>query len=52
MSSTIGERNRFHDAYRGTGYTFGAAAVKHFNALNGIDHILRAHQLCMEGYQV
>lgn len=37
---------------RGAGYTFGAAIVKKFLTLNGMNHILRAHQLCMEGYSV
>lgn len=37
---------------RGAGYTFGATIVRKFLTLNGMNHILRAHQLCMEGYSV
>lgn len=38
--------------YRGAGYTFGSSIVKKFLEINGMEHILRAHQLCMEGYSV
>ncbi len=31
---------------------FGLEVVKKFLHLNNISHILRAHQLCQEGYQV
>jgi serine/threonine-protein phosphatase PPG1 len=37
---------------RGAGYTFGASIVRKFLHLNGMNHVLRAHQLCMEGYSV
>lgn len=37
---------------RGAGYTFGGLVVKKFLEINNMEHILRAHQLCMEGYQV
>lgn len=37
---------------RGAGYTFGSLVVEKFLQENGMDHILRAHQLCMEGFQV
>jgi serine/threonine-protein phosphatase PPG1 len=37
---------------RGAGYTFGASIVRKFLELNGMNHILRAHQLCMEGFSV
>lgn len=36
----------------GAGYNFGKHVVDMFCERNQIDHILRAHQLCMEGYQV
>lgn len=36
----------------GAGYTFGASIVKKFLQLNDMNHVLRAHQLCMEGYSV
>ena len=37
---------------RGAGYTFGISIVKKFLERNKMDHILRAHQLCQEGYEV
>ena len=37
---------------RGAGYTFGGDVVQSFLKENGLQHILRAHQLCMEGFQV
>lgn len=36
----------------GAGYTFGAGIVKKFLQINGMAHILRAHQLCMEGFSI
>lgn len=46
------EREGFSPSQRGAGYTFGANVVSKFLKVNGITHILRAHQLCMDGYQV
>ncbi|KAJ4289504.1 putative serine/threonine protein phosphatase [Collariella sp. IMI 366227] len=46
------DRDEFSLSPRGAGYTFGAQVVKKFLAVNGMSHILRAHQLCQEGYQV
>ncbi|KAI1143121.1 serine/threonine-protein phosphatase PP2A catalytic subunit [Hypoxylon sp. FL0543] len=46
------ERDEFSLSPRGAGYTFGARVVKKFLAVNGMNHILRAHQLCQEGFQV
>ncbi|KAJ2451003.1 putative serine/threonine protein phosphatase [Coemansia sp. RSA 2336] len=37
---------------RGAGYTFGSQVVEKFLHANRLSHILRAHQLCMEGFQV
>lgn len=37
-------------AYRGAGYTFGSGVVYKFLETNNMSHILRAHQLCMEGF--
>ena len=37
---------------RGAGYTFGSEVVRAFLEVNKMQHILRAHQLCMEGYQL
>lgn len=36
--------------FRGAGYTFGSGVVYKFLDENNMHHILRAHQLCMEGY--
>merc|ERR1711939_39941 len=46
------ERDEFSLSPRGAGYTFGAQVVKKFLEVNSMTHILRAHQLCQEGYQV
>jgi serine/threonine-protein phosphatase PPG1 len=46
------ERDEFSLSPRGAGYMFGAQVVKKFLAVNNMNHILRAHQLCQEGYQV
>ena len=45
------ERDEFSLSPRGAGYTFGAQVVKKFLNVNSMRHILRAHQLCQEGYQ-
>ena len=37
---------------RGAGILFGGNMVRRFLHNNNIDHMARAHQLCMEGYQV
>ncbi|KAL2918576.1 putative serine/threonine protein phosphatase [Polyrhizophydium stewartii] len=37
---------------RGAGYIFGEDVTRHFLEINGFGHICRAHQLCMEGYQI
>lgn len=37
---------------RGAGVSFTAEEVKKFSQTNGISHILRSHQVCMDGYQV
>jgi serine/threonine-protein phosphatase PPG1 len=37
---------------RGAGYTFGIDIITKFLHRNKINHILRAHQLCQEGYEV
>lgn len=38
--------------HRGAGYTFGSGVVRKFLEINNMNHILRAHQLCMEGFSV
>lgn len=37
---------------RGAGYLFGEDIVSRFLHLNSISHIIRAHQLCNDGFQV
>ena len=46
------DRDEFSLSPRGAGYTFGAQVVKKFLEVNGMSQILRAHQLCQEGFQV
>lgn len=46
------DRDEFSLSPRGAGYTFGAQVVRKFLEVNKMTHILRAHQLCQEGYQV
>ncbi|POS88298.1 Metallo-dependent phosphatase [Erysiphe pulchra] len=46
------ERDEFSLSPRGAGYTFGAQVVRKFLAVNKMSHILRAHQLCQEGFQI
>lgn len=42
----------FQSTSSGAGYTFGAQVVRKFLEVNSMVHILRAHQLCMEGFSV
>ena len=44
--------NGFTMSARGAGYMFGSDVVERFLRENGVNKILRAHQLCMEGYQI
>eukprot|EP01112_Ceratiomyxa_fruticulosa_P019983 TRINITY_DN667_c0_g1_i1.p1 TRINITY_DN667_c0_g1~~TRINITY_DN667_c0_g1_i1.p1 ORF type:complete len:309 (+),score=54.01 TRINITY_DN667_c0_g1_i1:222-1148(+) len=46
------EKDGFTQSQRGAGYTFGQDVVAKFLKVNKVEHILRAHQLCMDGYQV
>eukprot|EP01090_Pellita_catalonica_P023679 TRINITY_DN9873_c0_g1_i1.p1 TRINITY_DN9873_c0_g1~~TRINITY_DN9873_c0_g1_i1.p1 ORF type:complete len:310 (+),score=25.35 TRINITY_DN9873_c0_g1_i1:48-977(+) len=46
------DKEGFNTSQRGAGYTFGNKVVSKFLRVNGLNHILRAHQLCMDGYQV
>jgi serine/threonine-protein phosphatase PPG1 len=46
------EKEDFVMSPRGAGYYFGKHVVSKFLELNGMTHILRAHQLCMEGFNV
>eukprot|EP00732_Lithocolla_globosa_P005696 Lithocolla_globosa_v1_NODE_6081_length_1139_cov_5.972325.p1 type:complete len:308 gc:universal NODE_6081_length_1139_cov_5.972325:52-975(+) len=46
------DKDEFGVSSRGCGYTFGKVVVERFLQVNKLTHILRAHQLCMEGYQV
>ncbi|KAJ1855811.1 putative serine/threonine protein phosphatase [Coemansia sp. RSA 1822] len=51
-SDPDGDVTGFARSQRGAGYTFGARVVDRFLHTNGMAHILRAHQLCMEGFLV
>jgi serine/threonine-protein phosphatase PPG1 len=46
------EKEGFSVSPRGAGYVFGHDVVLKFLWLNRLDHICRAHQLCMTGYQL
>lgn len=46
------EKGDFAISPRGAGYIFGKEVTRKFLEVNGMGHICRAHQLCMEGYQV
>lgn len=46
------ENGSFSLSPRGAGYKFGVDVVKKFLKMNEMDKILRAHQLCNDGYQV
>jgi len=46
------DRSGFSLSSRGAGFMFGKDVVDKFVHVNGISHIARAHQLCMEGYSV
>lgn len=42
----------FKVSERGAGYVFGELVVKKFLHSNNIDTIVRAHQLCLDGYNI
>lgn len=50
-SDPSAETSGFTMSTRGAGYVFGGDVVAHFLWLNGLDAVMRGHQLCMEGYQ-
>jgi serine/threonine-protein phosphatase PPG1 len=52
MSSSAITDAEFTISPRGAGYLFSGRSVKRFLERNELYHIMRAHQLCMEGYQV
>lgn len=45
-----GDNAGFATSPRGAGYLFGAEVVKVFLHVNNFKNIIRAHQLCVEGY--
>jgi len=45
------DQDGFNTSPRGVGYTFGGNIVAQFLWTNHLDHIIRGHQLCMEGFQ-
>jgi serine/threonine-protein phosphatase PPG1 len=46
------EKEGFLVSPRGAGYIFGHDVVLRFLYINNLEHIARAHQLCMTGYQL
>lgn len=46
------EKEGFVVSPRGAGYVFGHDVVLRFLYMNKLEHITRAHQLCMSGYQL
>ncbi|TPX43451.1 hypothetical protein SeLEV6574_g05049 [Synchytrium endobioticum] len=46
------DKGDFAISPRGAGYVFGRDVIRKFLEINGLGHICRAHQLCMEGYQI
>ncbi|RKO96737.1 hypothetical protein CXG81DRAFT_29356 [Caulochytrium protostelioides] len=49
---SLPSRTDFAVSPRGAGYLFGPVVTQHFLHTNGLGHLCRAHQLCMEGYQL
>lgn len=47
-TTTIACNTYYPSICRGAGYTFGGEVVRRFLSVNGMEHILRAHQICME----
>jgi serine/threonine-protein phosphatase PPG1 len=47
----ISNSKGFSFSQRGPGCVFGADKVQSFIHGNQLDHIVRSHQLCMDGYQ-
>jgi serine/threonine-protein phosphatase PPG1 len=46
------DKSGWNASQRGAGYLFGSNVVKKFLHTNSFETISRAHQLCMDGYQV
>ncbi len=46
------DNSGFRVSSRGAGYTFGKDVVDKFMAVNDLNYIVRAHQLCQDGFQV
>lgn len=42
----------FFNVKRGTGYVFGEQAVDRFNCVNDTSHVIRAHELVMNGWRL
>eukprot|EP00842_Homolaphlyctis_polyrhiza_P006262 jgi/Hompol1/6637/HPOL_003939-RA len=51
-SSNPDESSGFAVSPRGAGYVFGEDVARKFLEINSLSHICRAHQLCMEGYEI
>ncbi|KAL0241036.1 hypothetical protein GEMRC1_006272 [Eukaryota sp. GEM-RC1] len=42
----------FHQSPRGTGWNFGKDVLDHFLHTNNLQHVVRAHQLCPNGFML
>jgi serine/threonine-protein phosphatase PPG1 len=51
-SDPSADHEGFRASQRGAGYSFGEDVVRNFLRANSVTHIVRAHQLCTDGYQV
>jgi hypothetical protein len=52
IAPSLEDKSDFGISPRGAGYVFGKNVTRRFLQTNNLLHICRAHQLCMDGYQV
>lgn len=48
----MGDNPGFTYSSRGAGYLFGEGVLKKFLERNGVECVIRAHQICMDGYTI
>eukprot|EP01094_Clydonella_sp_ATCC50884_P018011 TRINITY_DN3255_c0_g1_i4.p1 TRINITY_DN3255_c0_g1~~TRINITY_DN3255_c0_g1_i4.p1 ORF type:complete len:251 (+),score=86.55 TRINITY_DN3255_c0_g1_i4:566-1318(+) len=51
-SDPDGSVETFSQSKRGVGYLFGTTDLRQFLRTNHLSHMVRSHQLCMDGFQV